>query len=279
MNDNTQQEGTSDYDTEWGLSDDDSQTSSVDDGNNQQSSEPSDLDGNEAHDGSGSDSSHGNSENSEESNLDDVWANATEGQREAYRRAENEKVAAEHRAKINSDKLAERGRELKALREQSQEWADAARPKTEFEEQHSVYANDINTMIDQRMQERLPVQEELTQAEVDHQTYVAITDAHPTAGDMYNSEAMKTLLQDDPVFKHDGRAVLFSESLHSNNPADVVAALDYYKHTHSGTPSQKDDGLSDMQGGSSRGSQRDMRHSTQKSQSEQYDSEWEQDDD
>ena len=278
MNDTTQSVEQTAYEKEWGLETDDPQTSSVDNEFSKQTSEVGDQPTSEAPNDSTEDTSSNDNQSSAESEVVDVWADSTEAQREAFRRAENEMTAANNRAKINSDKLAERGRELKALREKSAELQEAARPRTEFETEHEVYASDINTMIEQKLNERIPVQEELSEAEVDQNTYEAITSAHPTAGDIYNSDAMKTLLAEDPVFKHRGQPKLFSETLHSNDPADVIAALDYYKTLNHSEPSQ-DNGLSNMQTTQSRGGQHDMKHSSQLSDQEAYAREWLIDDD
>ena len=275
----TQKEGQSDYDIEWELETDDPQTSSVDDEFDQQTSDKGDLPESEAPNDPTEATSNKDDQSSEESEVVDVWAEATEAQREAFRRAENEKTAAENRAKLNSDKLAERGRELKTLREQSAELKELTREKTEFETEHSVYAKDIESMIDQRLQARLPVQEEIKQEEIDQQTFEAITNAHPTAADLYNSDGMKTLLADDPVLKHGGKAKLFSEILHSNDPTEVIAALDYYKQSHSEPEAPDASGLEDMQATPSRGGKPDMRHSSQLTSQERYDQEWELDDD
>jgi hypothetical protein len=135
-------------------------------------------------------------------------------------------------------------------------------------------------MIQQRLDERIPVQPEMEQAEVEQQVFDAITQAHPHAGDMYNSESMKTLLNEDPVMKINGKAMLFSETLHSNDPADVIAALDFYKTTHDDTaPSSAPSGLEAMQSGTPRGNRTDMRTAGQLSSQERYDQEWELDDD
>lgn len=281
MNDDTQKESISDYDNEWGLDDDSPQTSSVFDDRDRKTSDSDDQFEDEAPKAPSELTPAQSETNSEESENVDVWANASDAQKEAYRRAENEKVAADNRAKLNADKLAERGRELKALRDETSELREQTRTRTEFEQEHETYATDINTMIEQRLNERLPVQEELSQEEVEHETFNAITTAYPTAGDMYNSDSMKSLLHDDPVFKHDGRAVLFSETLHSNNPNDVIAALDYYTKTNI-NPSPtltEQSGLESMQANTSRGGQPDMRTSAQMTTREQYDSEWDTDDD
>ena len=278
MNDNTQQEEASNYDREWDLGDDTPLSSSVEGQDDQQTEDSDYLSDDSApavNEGTTPDSVDTNSAVSEE---DDLWAGASDAQRDAFRRAENEKIAAENRAKLNADKLADRGRELKTLRDETSELREATRPRTEFEQEHSTYANDINTMIEQRLSERLPVQDEQTEAERDQEVYEIITQAHPDAGDLYNSESLKELLTVDPVFKMDGRAVLFSEALHSSDPKHVNQALDYYKLNHE-APAPQADPLESMQANTSRGAQRDMRTEGQYSQSERYDAEWELDDD
>ena len=277
MNDTTQTVELTDYEKEWGLDTDDPQTSSVNNELDKKTPAVGDQPSAEAPNDPQEATSSNDNQSSEESEVVDVWADASEDQREAFRRAENEKTAAENRAKINSDKLAERGRELKALRQEAAELQEDTRPRTEFEQEHEVYANDINTMIEQKLQQRIPVQEELSEAEVDQMTYEAITRAHPTAGDLYNSESMKKLLAEDPVFKHGGKPKLFSETLHSNDPADVIAALDYYK-TLNHSEEAKDNGLSSMQSTQSRGGKPDMRSLSQLSDKESYEREWQIDD-
>lgn len=282
MNNNTQQEGQSDYETEWELDTDDPQTSSVDNAFDQQSSNGDTVPSDEASDAQSGATSQRSNQNSAESDDGGLWANATPEQQDAYRRAENERVSANNRAKLNADKLAERGRELKALRERTLELEEAGRQPTEFEAEHEVYAKNIEDMIERKLQTRLPPVEEpqeIDQAQQEQQTFDAITTAHPDAGELYKSQDLQEFLSDDPVFKHGGRAVLFSEALHSNDPADVVAALDHYKNNHSGSPQPKAGGLENMQGAPSRGGKPDMRTLNQMSSDEQYAAEWDLDDD
>ena len=276
---NIQQEEESGYDKEWELDNDDSPSSSSATFDDQETATKDDLSDDAARSGQGSNTPEANASNPEVDEKADLWAGATAAQIEAFRRAENESTAAANRAKINADKLAERGRELKTLRDETSELREATRPRTEFEKEHETYASDINSMIDQRMAERLPVQPELSQEEHDQEVYETITNAHPDAGHLYNSDGMKELLTDDPVFKVKGKAVLFSDALHSNDPNDVNAALDYYKTTHKAVDSTPPDPLANMQANTSRGVQRDMRTAGQLTGSEQYDAEWEIDDD
>ena len=278
MNNDTQLDGATEYDKEWELDTDNPSPSSRDPSGNQQTSDSDDQFENEAPQGNEPPPSLDDPTAAVQEDVD-VWADASEAQREAFRRAENEKVSADNRAKLNADKLAERGRELKALRDETFELREANRPLTEFETEHQVYAQDVDRMIQQRLDERIPVQPEVSQTEVDQQVFDAITNAHPQAGDMYNSDSMKTLLNDDPVMKVNGRAQLFSEVLHSNDPADVVTALDYYKSIHSEYSKAPQSGLEAMQPNTSRGNKVDMRTSGQMTEAENYDQEWELDDD
>jgi len=280
MENNTQQGEISDYDTEWELDTDSSDSASSGATGGDQPTLTSDDQFDEgASEGNDHSPTNDQSHAAVQDEVD-VWAGASEAQMEAFRRAENEKTAAENRAKINADKLAERGRELKTLRDESLELQEATRVRSEFETEHEVYARDVDLMIQRRLDERIPEAPVVTEAENDQYVYEAITNAHPTAGDMYNSEPLKELLADDPVFKHNGRAVLFSETLHSNDPADVIAALDFYKTTHQPVQQQAaPTGLESMQGASSRGGRPDMRTMDQFSDSERYDAEWELDDD
>jgi len=136
-------------------------------------------------------------------------------------------------------------------------------------------------MIQRELESRLPPVEEapaITEQEVEQQTFDAITLAHPDAGDLYRSEELQALLLEDPVFKHGGRAALFSEFLHSNEPSDVVAALDYYKQSHTPQATSDGSGLEGMQAAPSRGGKPDMRSSNQLTQAEQYSREWDVDD-
>jgi hypothetical protein len=274
MNNDTQQESASEYDKEWELEDDNPSPSSKDSSVDQQTSESDDQAPLSQEAPPAPDDT-----NPAVGEDVDVWADASEAQKEAYQRAENEKVSADNRAKLNADKLAERGRELKALRDETLELRETHRTRTEFETEHEVYARDVDQMIQQRLDERLPVQPEEASADVDQQTFDVITNAHPRAGDMYNSDSMKTLLEEDPVMKINGKAVLFSETLHSNDPADVVTALDYYKSIHSVDSKAPQDGLEAMQPNTSRGNKVDMRTSSQMTEAENYDQEWELDDD
>ena len=278
MNNDTQQESASEYDKEWELEDDNPSPSSKDSSVDQQTSESDDQFEDEAPLSQEAPPAPDDTNPAVGKDVD-VWADASEAQKEAYQRAENEKVSADNRAKLNADKLAERGRELKALRDETLELRETHRTRTEFETEHEVYAKDVDQMIQQRLDERLPVQPEVSSADVDQQTFDAITNAHPRAGDMYNSESMKTLLEEDPVMKVNGKAVLFSETLHSNDPADVVTALDYYKSIHSVDSKAPQDGLEAMQPNTSRGNKVDMRTSSQMTEAENYDQEWELDDD
>ncbi len=278
MNNDTQQESASEYDKEWELEDDNPSPSSKDSSVDQQTSESDDQFEDEAPLSQEAPPAPDDT-NPEVGEDVDVWADASEAQKEAYQRAENEKVSADNRAKLNADKLAERGRELKALRDETLELRETHRTRTEFETEHEVYAKDVDQMIQQRLDERLPVQPEVSSADVDQQTFDVITNAHPRAGDMYNSDSMKTLLEEDPVMKVNGKAVLFSETLHSNDPADVVTALDYYKSIHSVDSKAPQDGLEAMQPNTSRGNKVDMRTSSQMTEAENYDQEWELDDD
>ena len=276
---NIQQEEESGYDKEWELDNDDSPSSSSATFDNQETATDDDLSDDAARSGQGSNTSNASATNPEVDESADLWAGATPAQIEAFRRAENESTAAANRAKINADKLAERGRELKTLRDETSELREATRPRTEFETEHATYANDINSMIEQRLSERLPVQTEQTQEEYDQEVYETITNAHPDAGHLYNSDGMKDLIATDPVFKVNGQAVLFSDALHSTNPNDVNAALDFYKANYDAVDSTPSDPLENMQANTSRGVQRDMRTAGQLTGSEQYDAEWDIDDD
>ena len=280
MNNETQLNESEEYDKEWELDTDNPSPSSRDLSDGQPTSDSDDQFEDEAPQGNEPPPSPDEPTAEVQEDVD-VWADATEAQREAFRRAENEKVSADNRAKLNADKLAERGRELKALRDETHELRETHRPRTEFETEHEVYAKDVEKMIQQRLDERLPVAPVVEQTEVDQHTYDAITQAHPLAGDMYNSDAMKTLLNEDPVMKVNGKAQLFSETLHSNDPADVITALDFYKTLHSDStpPKGNQSGLEAMQSGTSRGNKMDMRTSDQLTDAEKYDAEWELDDD
>ena len=276
---NIQQEEESGYDKEWELDNDDSPSSSSATFDDQETATEDDLSDDAARAEQGSNTPEANPSNPEVDEKADLWAGATAAQIEAFRRAENESTAAANRAKINADKLAERGRELKTLRDETSELREATRPRTEFETEHATYANDINSMIEQRLSERLPVQTEQTQEEYDQEVYETITNAHPDAGHLYNSDGMKDLIATDPVFKVNGQAVLFSDALHSTNPNDVNAALDFYKANYDAVDSTPSDPLENMQANTSRGVQRDMRTAGQLTGSEQYDAEWDIDDD
>jgi hypothetical protein len=278
---NIQQEGKSDYDIEWELQTDDPEQSSVDNKSDRQTPEGDTVSPEGASEANSEETSQEANPNSAESKEADLWANATPEQMDAYRRAENERTSANNRAKLNADKLAERGRELKALRDKTLELEEAARKPTEFEAEHEVYGKNIQEMIQRELDGRLPPVEEapaITEQEVEQQTFDAITTAHPDAGDLYRSEALQALLLEDPVFKHGGRAALFSEFLHSNEPSDVVAALDYYKQSHTPQATSDGSGLEGMQAAPSRGGKPDMRSSNQLTQSEQYSREWDVDD-
>ena len=276
---NIQQEELSPYDIEWQLDTDEPEKSSIESKDNRQTPEGDTVSPEGASEANSEETSQEADLNSAESTSGDLWANATPEQMDAFRRAENERVSANNRAKLNADKLAERGRELKALRDKTLELEEAARKPTEFEAEHEVYGKNIQEMIQRELESRLPPVEEapaITEQEVEQQTFDAITTAHPDAGDLYRSEELQALLLEDPVFKHGGRAALFSEFLHSNEPSDVVAALDYYKQSH--TPKSGDSGLEGMQSAPSRGGKPDMRSSNQLTQAEQYSREWDVDD-
>ena len=278
---NTEQEGKSDYDIEWELQTDDPEQSSVDNKSDRQTSDGDTVSPDGASDVNSEETSQEADPSYADSESGDLWANATPEQMDAYRRAENERTSANNRAKLNADKLAERGRELKALRDKTLELEEAARKPTEFEAEHEVYGKNIQEMIQRELDGRLPPVEEapaITEQEVEQQTFDAITLAHPDAGDLYRSEELQALLLEDPVFKHGGRAALFSEFLHSNEPSDVVAALDYYKQSHTPQATSDGSGLEGMQAAPSRGGKPDMRSSNQLTQSEQYSREWDVDD-
>lgn len=282
MNDNTQENQVSDYDTEWDLSDDSPQTSSVDDNQGSQSPDAAHPQTDGAPEAKVEGTPESSQPNPEEGEAVDVWADATPAQKEAYQRAENERQLEANKAKINADKLAERGREIKTLREEAIALKESARKPTEFESQHQVYANDINEMIERKLETRMPLAEQpvaKTQEEIDAEVFNVITTAHPTAGDMYNATETQALLAEDPVFKHEGKAMLFSSALHSQDPNEVVAALDYLKLN---TPTAEDTtaaGLDNMQAPAPRGGQPNMKASNQLTSEEQYDAEWDTDDD
>lgn len=278
---NTEQEELSPYDIEWQLDTDEPEKSSIESEDNRQTPEGDTVSPEGASEANSEETSQAADLNSAESASGDLWANASPEQMDAFRRAENERVSANNRAKLNADKLAERGRELKALRDKTLELEEAARKPTEFEAEHEVYGKNIQEMIQRELESRLPPVEEapaITEQEVEQQTFDAITTAHPDAGDLYRSEELQALLLEDPVFKHGGRAALFSEFLHSNEPSDVVAALDYYKQSHTPQATSDGSGLEGMQAAPSRGGKPDMRSSNQLTQSEQYSREWDVDD-
>lgn len=277
MNTESQQEQLSGYDSEWALPEDDSPATDRDAEFDQQS-----ADGTTIPNAASAAPKVETSDNAPGSPAvgnagADIWANATEEQRMAFRRAENEKVAAAQRAKLNEDRLAERGRELKALREEKAALEEAQRVPTEFEQQHEQYAKDIDVIVERKLAGRLPPVapvEQKTEAQVEQEVFNVITQAHPDAGDLYNSTGCQALLAQDPVFKHAGRAYLFSEALHSDDPNMAVAALSYYKSTLGDSPKPKT-GLESLVAASSVSGKSDMRTATQLTEKEKYDREWE----
>lgn len=282
MNDNTQENQVSDYDSEWNLSDDSPQTSSVDDNEGSQSPDAAHRQTDGAQDAKAEGTSNNSQPNHEDGEAVDVWADATPAQKEAFQRAENERQLEANKAKLNADKLAERGREMKALREETIALQEAARVPTEFESEHETYASDVNAMIERKLEERMPLAEQpvaKTREEHDAEVFSAITSAHPTAGDMYNSAEAQALLAEDPVFKHAGQAMLFSSAMHSEDPTVVVAALDYLKQTNPSASTPAANGLDNMQAPTPRGGKPNMKASNQLSSAEQYDAEWDTDDD
>lgn len=280
MNDISQQEELSDYDAEWGSDDDTQENSDVSAESNQESSEEATAASQEAPTDEVVETPEETTDSSAESDAeDDIWANATEAQKEAFRRAENEKLAASNRVKSIGDRLANNGRQLQTLRAEKAELEKANRKPTEFEQEHEQYGKNINEMIERTINERLPpvVEDERSPEQIEDETLNIIETAHPDVGVMYNSSEMQAMLADDPVLKHDGRALLFSEALHSPDPHMAVIALNHFKATTSTTDTSGNP-LEDMQSAESSSGKHDMRKQSQLSATEQYDREWEQDD-
>lgn len=283
MTDESQEQVLSDYEEEWGLDDGDDpqkESSTAEEGSQSPeedtaSSEDAPTDGEVT---TPEDSTDDPAEGNEE---DDVWANATPAQKEMLRRIENEKMSAITRAKLNADKLAERGRELKTLREKTRELEEATRPKTEFEQNHPEYAKEIEEMFARKYGQPVQTEEEpeLDEADRELQAFDTITAAHPDAGHVYKSDSLQEMLSENPVFKHEGRAVLFSDLLHSERGEDVVVALDYFKANKPIPPAEEqEEELDEFQEPTTSQDRPDMRTKSQLSDREQYDAEWAEDD-
>jgi len=210
---------------------------------------------------------------------EDIWANATEAQKLAIRRAENERQSAANRARQHENSLAERGRELKALREEKLALEKASQTPTEFESSHAVYGADINTMIERKLADlNLPVtqpEEEKPAAQVEQEVFDVITAAHPDAGDIFNSEGCQSMLADNPAIKVDGKAYSFSDVLLSSDPNMAVEALSYYKSTLAAAETS---GLEGMKSANTVSGKPDMRTAAQYTDAEAYDAEWDEDD-
>lgn len=276
----SQDEHVSDYDAEWG-SDEDTQDESFTDTNEEsQSSEEPTAGSNEASADAQEATPEETTDSSAESDAEeDIWASATEAQRNAFRRVENEKTAASNRVKSIGDKLANNGRTIQQLQADKAALEEASRQPTEFEQEHEVYGKDINEMIERHISKRLPpAAPEPTPEEIENNVFSIIETAHPDAGNMYNSSEMQQMLADDPVFKHDGKPLLFSEALHSDDPHMAVIALNHFKASNSQTDQTSGDPREDLLSAEGSSGKHDMRTNNQLSASEQYDREWEEDD-
>ena len=279
MSQESLQEETSAYDAEWDLDTDVPQaTANTGAGDDPQSddeftdSEPAATDEPEA-------TSNEPEVKAEVPDTDeDIWANATEAQKLAIRRAENERQSAANRARQHENSLAERGRELKALREEKLALEKASQTPTEFESSHEVYGADINTMIERKLADlNLPVthpEDVKAPEQIEQEVFDVITNAHPDAGDIFNSPGCQQMLEDNPAIKVDGKAYSFSDVLLSEDPNLAVHGLSYYKSTLSAPAPTA---LEAMQVADTVSGKPDMRTSTQYTEAEAYDAEWDTD--
>ena len=140
-------------------------------------------------------------------------------------------------------------------------------------------SRDVQDMIDRRLEARLPPevqQQEKSTADVEQETFDIITGAHPDAGEVFNSEGCQAMMAQDPVFKHEGRAYLFSEALNSPDPHLAVVALTHYKSTV--TTGGSDNGLSGMLSPNKSAATSMGRPTGSLSTAAQYDREWDEDD-
>ena len=231
MDTSQQDDFATDYDAEWDREDASDQQAVVTDENPPTGNEetaPSDPAPDTTTDQTASDSS----ETPAEGVNDEGTRTETEDEKEALQRAETNLKLLAAEKKALEDRLAVRGRILKELEKKNAELEQAARPLTNFERDFPDYAEDFK---------KLAGREEAPAVEVDPEEALAaaankIVSAHPDAVEVSQSQEMAYFLAANPMFAVDGKPMYVPTALHSDDPAEAIAALSYFKETRSAPP-------------------------------------------
>ena len=203
-----------------------------------------------------------------------MWANVPETAREAYRRAERELLAMKGQTKALNDRLSHRGRELKELREKAAQLEESTREKTAFEKEFPQYAEDIRAITGTGKPSQT---QELSQEEAEAMTVQLIQEAHPDAGDLYNTKEFHEYLASDPLFVFNDQPMRLATAVHSDSADEIIAALAHYKTTIQQSAPNRQDSLKDMVAPAKTSGKHDMRTSAQLTPQEQYEAEWDKD--
>lgn len=198
---------------------------------------------------------------------------------EALRQAETKIMSLEGQLKAANDRLSIRGRELKELRQELATLRKAARPTTEFEKEFPQYAEDIRKLAG--VEDETEV-EETDPVDAQAATVDAILAAHPDAGALYNDPAFQEYLVANPLFVYEGSPMFVNTAINSDNAAEVIAALTYYKstlNTPEPTPEPPKESLEDMVPPPTSSGKPSIPSSTVLTPREEYDAAWATDDD
>lgn len=268
MQENSPQEAQPDtsYDDEWALDDEASQESEEQTPELKTDDEAPAAD-ESAHEEAAESSPEGTDTESAETGDDDLWSNATESQRAAYSKAENEYKAMMGRNRVASQRADQAEAELREAQEELNRLREQTREKSEYELQHPELFEAFRSEMDSRI---APLQAQQSTSETDDLDAAAsaVLEAHPNAGDLMNSTEFNGWLASQPNY--------VVNAMESTNPADIISILDSYTaNLPSDTPDTS--GLDAISTPDTSSSQPDTRPKESLSAQEQYDAEWEDD--
>lgn len=265
------------YEQEWGEDAATSDTATSDDSSKDDGSETADqekadddetVSTSEVPDENEEGSPESSTTDSAENVSDDIWANATEAQKVAFRNARNGLNAMKGRANVSATKQAALEKELKKA---TTALTEATRVKGEYETNHPELFNEVKSLFTTDSSETTDGGEASETSEVDNEDDIrAVFKAHPDASLVMATDAWLDF--------QDNLSEADTKRYNSDDPADFIALMSDFKVQEAqaktkASSSVLDDAAVDTKGSGSRPSPK----KTVMTDQEAYDAEWDAD--
>lgn len=255
----------SDYEAEWGLdADSPPKVAPSDTEDAQKTTEKEPAPEPVAQEGTQSTTQNEDQSKAAEPEKVDIFAGMNEAQLEAYRKSERDTKAMKGRHKLAQDRITDLEKKLADERKAREDLATQTRQPTEFEQNHPEYYKELKGEFGTKQDADKP------QVDPDAESYSeadAILEAHPDAGDVYNSSEFQTWLG--------SQTLQFQQNINSSYAKDVIPILDSYS-SHLATSTQANLEAMAPVGGSQ--GKPNLRDKSTMSDAELYAAEWESDD-